>query len=75
MIYGKTPFADLQAIGKLHAIVNPKHEIKYPAGFDAAAIDAIKRCLQRNPSDRSPIVHDEVGLLNAHIFLKSNDGT
>lgn len=70
MVYGKTPFADLQMIPKLQAIVNPAHKISYPLTIDAAAIDAIQCCLHRDPKDRAPIVGNN-GLLNEHRFLNS----
>jgi len=68
MCYSKTPFADLLMFPKLQAIVNPKHEIEFPATIDEAAIDAMKLCLRRKPEDRAPIV-GENGLLNKHRFL------
>lgn len=71
MCYSKTPFADLTMFPKLQAIVNPNHEIEFPATIDKAAIDAMKLCLKRNPQDRSPIV-GENGLLNEHKFLNSD---
>jgi len=58
-------------IQKLQAIVNPNHEIMYPKVSEEAAIDAIKLCLQRDPSKRPPIV-GKGGLLNEHWFLNSN---
>ena len=70
MVYGKTPFADLQMIPKLQAIVNPTHTISYPPTIDEAAIDAIQCCLHRDPKDRSQIVGIN-GLLNEHRFLSS----
>lgn len=73
MCYGKTPFADIQnMISKLHAIIDPSHEIKYPDSIPTSAIDAIRSCLQRKPEDRSPIV-GENGLLNEHRFLNYSD--
>lgn len=58
-------------IQKLQAIVNPKHEIKYPKISEEAAIDAIRLCLQRDNSKRPPIVGKN-GLLNEHWFLHSS---
>lgn len=67
MLYGHTPFASITHIfGKLRAIVDPKHNIQFPPA-DAAAIEAIQMCLQRNPRDRAPI-RGPNGLL-AHRFL------
>lgn len=70
MVYGRTPFADLHMIQKLQAIVNPKHKIAFPQSADEDAVDAMKRCLQRKPDDRPPIVGNG-GLLNEHCFLRS----
>jgi serine/threonine-protein kinase TTK/MPS1 len=67
MIYGRTPFADLHMIPKLQAIVNPNYGIVYPPS-DEAAVDAMKRCLQREPSDRAQIIGRN-GLLSEHPFL------
>jgi hypothetical protein len=71
MVYGRTPFAEFTLIPKLRAIVDENHEISFPGAADAAAIDAIKLCLRRNPDERAPIV-GENGLLNEHWFLNSN---
>ena len=68
MVYGKTPFAHLQIIQKLQAIINPKHDIDYPEDVEQGAIDAIQACLKRKPEERLPIV-GHGGLLNEHIFL------
>jgi hypothetical protein len=71
MVYGKTPFAELQTIPKLHAIINPAFEIHFPSGADEAAVDAMKLCLRRNPCDRPPIVGNN-GLLTEHRFLHTS---
>ena len=55
MIYGRPPFAALNTIQKLHAIPNPKTEIKYPEYSDIEAIDTIKACLVRDPKKRATI--------------------
>jgi serine/threonine-protein kinase TTK/MPS1 len=68
MCYSKTPFADLLLIPKLHAIINPDHEIAFPATIDKAAIDAMKLSLRWKPEERATIV-GEYGLLNKHKFL------
>jgi serine/threonine protein kinase len=70
MVYGKTPFAELHMIQKLQAIVNPRHEIQFPEIADAAAISAMKLCLQRDQAQRPPIVGPG-GLLNEHEFLNA----
>ena len=73
MCYGKTPFADIQnMISKLHAIIDPSHDITFPDSIPTSAIDAIKSCLHRKPEDRSPIV-GKSGLLNEHRFLNYSD--
>jgi hypothetical protein len=67
-VYGKPPFANLNLVPKLQAIVNPNHKIDIPAEADESAIDTIKQCLRRNPEERPPIMGRN-GLLNEHIFL------
>lgn len=52
------------------AITSPKHIIEFPDDVDAAAIDAMKLCLERNPKLRATIVGKN-GLLNEHVFLHS----
>ena len=69
MCYRRTPFADIQNMfQKMKAIVDPSYEIRFENTVNYAAIDAMKLCLERNPSDRALIV-GENGLLNAHFFL------
>ena len=70
MLYGQTPFAHLQLAPKLLAICDPNHPIKFPeeADVEEAAIDAIKGCLRREPTERLPIV-GKGGLLTEHEFL------
>jgi serine/threonine protein kinase len=68
MVYGKTPFADLQMIQKLQAIINPKHRINFPDDVEQAAREAMQACLRRSPEDRPPIVGTD-GLLNENLFL------
>jgi serine/threonine-protein kinase TTK/MPS1 len=58
MVYRKTPFANLDFLAKINAIVNPNY--KFEADFldeadNKSAIDTIKQCLQRNPLRRPPI--------------------
>jgi len=64
MAYGRTPFAHLPFIQKMHAITNDRHQIDFPPMKDAALLDVIQRCLDRNP--RSRITMDE---LLHHPFL------
>lgn len=69
MCYRRTPFADIQNMfQKMKAIVDPNHEIRFENNVALAAIDAMKRCLERDPADRAEIV-GESGLLNTHFFL------
>merc|ERR1711957_819508 len=66
MVYGRTPFAHLQMLQKMQAIVNPNYKIKFPNTADDAAIDAMRLCLQRDPAQRPPIISQdetEKGLL------------
>lgn len=54
MVYGKTPFSDIRmGPAKMQAITNPNHEIPYPPHRNDLLIDAVKRCLVRNPRDRA----------------------
>jgi hypothetical protein len=71
MIYGKTPFAELHLIQKIQAIINPNHQISFPATVEDAAIDCMKQCLRRQAEERPPIVGTN-GLLNEHAFLNSH---
>ena len=52
MVYGHTPFAPLAFVPKMHAIVDPHHQIPYPDVGDPALVDAMRRCLDRNPATR-----------------------
>lgn len=71
MVYGKTPFADLRMIPKLHAITDPDHCIDFPDYADPDAIDAMSLCLRRKPEERPPIIGTG-GLLDQHCFLHSS---
>ena len=55
MVCGKTPFAHLSMIQKLHCITDPKHEITFPSLRNKALLDVMKRCLQRDPRKRPSI--------------------
>ena len=70
MIYGRPPFAALNTIQKLHAIPNPKNEIKYPPYDDLDAIETMKACLQRDPKRRAKI-RGKNGLLE-YPFMRLN---
>ncbi|CAL1528948.1 unnamed protein product [Lymnaea stagnalis] len=63
MVYGHTPFQYVR--DKLNAIVNPEHTIQFPDKGDPALMDVLKRCLNRDVSQRPTT--DE--LLN-HPYLK-----
>ena len=52
MVYGKTPFAHLPFIQKMHAIIDERHEIAFPPIANPRLLDVIKRCLHRHPKQR-----------------------
>ncbi|KFP28761.1 Dual specificity protein kinase TTK, partial [Colius striatus] len=53
MTYGRTPFQHItNPINKLHAIVDPSHEIEFPDIAEKDLQDVLKRCLIRNPKQR-----------------------
>ena len=77
MVYGVTPFAELQLIAKLQAIVDERHAIRFgrptplfgargggAGAVDEACVTCLRACLTREPSRRATID----GLL-AHAFL------
>lgn len=83
MIYGRPPFSALTTIQKLHAIPNPKFEIKYPPSItindtvlpvDTTAIESIKACLHREPKERHPIKSNNQmkGLLSLSYLVPGN---
>ncbi|KAL2084601.1 hypothetical protein ACEWY4_020119 [Coilia grayii] len=56
MTYGKTPFQSItNQFTKLHAIIDPKHEIEFPDISEKDLLDVLKRCLVRNPKERISI--------------------
>ncbi|XP_030641199.1 dual specificity protein kinase Ttk [Chanos chanos] len=56
MTYGKTPFQNItNQITKLHAIIDPSHEIEFPDIMEKDLLDVLKRCLVRNPKERISI--------------------
>ncbi|XP_024898471.1 dual specificity protein kinase TTK isoform X2 [Pteropus alecto] len=56
MTYGKTPFQHIiNQISKLHAIIDPNHEIKFPDIPERDLQDVLKRCLIRDPKQRISI--------------------
>lgn len=52
MVFGRTPFADLPFIQKMHAICNPAHAVAYPFAPGPDVLDVIRRCLDRDPKSR-----------------------
>ncbi|XP_074093485.1 dual specificity protein kinase TTK isoform X2 [Macrotis lagotis] len=53
MTYGKTPFQHIiNQITKLHAIIDPDHEIKFPEIAEKDLQDVLKCCLIRDPKQR-----------------------
>lgn len=52
MVYGQTPFSHLPFIQKMHAIIDPGHRVSFPPLRNAALLDVIQRCLDRNPRSR-----------------------
>ncbi|XP_037641843.1 dual specificity protein kinase Ttk [Sebastes umbrosus] len=56
MTYGKTPFNSItNQIAKLHAIIDPSHQIEFPDISEKDLLDVLKRCLVRNPRERISI--------------------
>ncbi|KAM4632837.1 dual specificity protein kinase Ttk [Polymixia lowei] len=56
MTYKKTPFQSItNQITKLHAIIDPSHEIEFPDIAEKDLLDVLKRCLVRNPRERISI--------------------
>ncbi|CAJ1061976.1 dual specificity protein kinase Ttk [Xyrichtys novacula] len=56
MTYGKTPFQSItNQIAKLHAIIDPSHNIEFPDIAEKDLLDVLKRCLVRNPKERISI--------------------
>ncbi|XP_020831182.1 dual specificity protein kinase TTK isoform X2 [Phascolarctos cinereus] len=53
MTYGKTPFQHIiNQITKLHAIIDPDHEIKFPEIAEKDLQDVLRCCLIRDPKQR-----------------------
>ncbi|XP_064804844.1 dual specificity protein kinase Ttk-like isoform X2 [Oncorhynchus masou masou] len=66
MTYGKTPFQTItNQITKLHAIIDPTHEMEFPDIAEKDLLDVLKRCLVRNPRERISIAE-----LLEHPYLK-----
>ncbi len=71
LVYGRTPFAELNLIQKLHCIVDEGYRIPFPneAGVHPDVLDTIRQCLRRDPTQRPPIAGWEGSLLE-HAFLR-----
>jgi len=67
MVYGKPPFHPYNMLQKMQRITDPNHKILYPTHNNMALVDAIKKCLQHDPSKRATIPE-----LLSHPFLKPN---
>jgi serine/threonine-protein kinase TTK/MPS1 len=65
MVYGRTPFAHLPFIQKMHAIIDGGHAIEFPPLGNAPLVDAMRRCLDRDPRTRITLPQ-----LLAHAFLR-----
>ncbi|XP_023668766.2 dual specificity protein kinase Ttk isoform X1 [Paramormyrops kingsleyae] len=66
MTYGKTPFQSItNQISKLHAIIDPSHQIDFPDVAEKDLLDVLKRCLVRNPKERISIAE-----LLSHPYLQ-----
>ena len=68
MVWGRTPFAELSLIQKLHAIVSTDAPVELPPLVDAELGSVIAACLRRDPTAR-PAIGGADGLL-AHPFLR-----
>jgi serine/threonine-protein kinase TTK/MPS1 len=55
MVYGKPPFHDVQGMKKIIVIPDPRYAIKFPDAGNPFLLDALKRCLQRDPALRPTI--------------------
>jgi serine/threonine protein kinase len=64
MVYGKTPFQDLNLMQKLQSIVSPDYKIPFPAHHNSDVRDTLQRCLTRDPKARPTIAQ-----LLTHPFL------
>ncbi|WIA08718.1 hypothetical protein OEZ85_008142 [Tetradesmus obliquus] len=67
MVYGRTPFAELPFLPKMHAICNPQHQVAYPALANTDLMDVMRRCLDRDPKTRISLQE-----LLDHPFLHPN---
>ena len=65
MVYGRTPFAHLSLVQKLHAITSAGHSVHFPAIPYPALMQVLQACLARDPEARPSIEE-----LLAHEFLR-----
>ncbi|KAJ3259254.1 hypothetical protein HDU77_001909 [Chytriomyces hyalinus] len=69
LVYGQPPFSSLPIVQKLNAIVDPNYVIQFKDVGDAALLDVMKSCLNRDPKARMTIPQ-----LLAHPFLNPSVG-
>uniref|UniRef100_A0A7S0AJ85 Protein kinase domain-containing protein n=1 Tax=Pyrodinium bahamense TaxID=73915 RepID=A0A7S0AJ85_9DINO len=76
MAYRRSPFAHLEPMQRLFALSDPDVDVEFPPGHrlehhtpetQALLVDVLKRCLQRDPSQRASIPQ-----LLEHHFLKDD---
>lgn len=68
LVYGKPPFDKYQdLISKVQAIVNPRHDIKFPQISNLNLLECMRSCLRYNPAERPSAEY----LLN-HPYLKED---
>nr|XP_034965430.1 dual specificity protein kinase TTK isoform X4 [Zootoca vivipara] len=73
MTYGRTPFQHItNQIAKLHAIIDPSHEIAFPDIAEKDLHDVLKRCLVRNPKQRISV--SEL-LVHPYVHIQANSQT
>nr|XP_028578673.1 dual specificity protein kinase TTK isoform X2 [Podarcis muralis] len=73
MTYGRTPFQHItNQIAKLHAIIDPSHEIAFPDIAEKDLQDVLKRCLVRNPKQRISV--SEL-LVHPYVHIQTNSQT
>jgi serine/threonine protein kinase len=65
MVYGRTPFAHMSLVQKLHAITSPQHTVAFPPIPNPALMQVMASCLARDPEARPSIEE-----LLAHEFLR-----
>lgn len=55
MVYGRTPFAHLSLVQKLHSITDPTYEVDFPPTGQPALDAVLAACLTRDPAARPSI--------------------